>query len=125
MDKVGVLEVGDLELGKHATAQLREYFEDIDKQEVKRATEIPYKLNEVLADAKGVIVLIDATDEKYMDQVVDKILDVEMKRDKPVQKLFVEKADESQETFQRRAQEAARENSEKLADKIKNLRENK
>lgn len=123
MDKVGIIQVEDLDLGKHADAQLRDYFEDIQSEKIRRPTEIPFRLNELLKETQGVIVLIDATGERYMDQVVKKIMDVEMERGKPVQKLIVEKENESMEKFQKRTQEAARENAEKLADKIKNLRE--
>jgi|APHM01.1.fsa_nt_gi hypothetical protein len=123
MDKVGIIQVEDLDLGKHSDAQLRDYFEDIQSEKIRRPTEIPFRLNELLKETEGVIVLIDATGERYMDQVVKKIMDVEMQRGKPVQKLIVEKENESMEKFRKRTQEAARENSEKLADKIKNLRE--
>lgn len=123
MDKVGIIEVEDLDLGKHADAQLRDYFEEIDSEKIRRPTEVPFRLNELLKETDGVIVLIDSTGQRYMEQVVQKIMDVEMERGKPVQKLIVEKENESLENFRKRAQEAARENSEKLADKIKNLRE--
>jgi 6,7-dimethyl-8-ribityllumazine synthase len=120
MPEVAVLEVSDLELGKHARAQLKDYFEEIEVEEVSKVTEVPWTLEKLLERNKGAILLIDGTEQEYMHQAVGKVLDVEMDADKPVQKLILEKENESQELFKDRAQEAARENAEKLADKIKN-----
>lgn len=120
MPDVAVLEVSDLELGKQAMAQLRDYFDDIEVEEVSKVTEVPWTLEKLLERNQGAILLVDGTDQEYMHQAVGKVLDVEMEADKPVQKLIVEKENESQEKFRDRAREAARENAEKLADKIKN-----
>ncbi|MFB6175528.1 MAG: hypothetical protein ABEJ87_06195 [Candidatus Nanohalobium sp.] len=115
-----MLEVSNLELGRHATGQLRDYFDDIVSEEVSKVTEVPWTLEKLLEDSRGAILLVDATDQAYMHEAVDKVLDVEMDAGKPVQKLILEKQNESKEAFKSRAQEATRENAEKLADKIKN-----
>lgn len=123
MADVAVLEIGDLELTKHATAQLREHFQDIEKDEVESVTEVPYRVNRMLENSSGAILLIDSTDQRFTDQMVKKLLDIEIEKDRPVQKLVLENQNESRETYKRRAQEATRENAEKLADKIKKLPE--
>ena len=120
MAEVAVLEVSDLDLGKHAMAQLKDYFDEIEIEEVSKVTEIPWTLEKLLERNRGVILLVDGTEQQYMHQAVGKVLDVEMEADKPVQKLIVEKENESMEAFTDRAQEAARENAEKLAGKIEN-----
>lgn len=119
MADVAILEVSSLDLGKHARAQLRDYFEEIEQEKVSKVTEVPWKLEKMLKNSKGAVLIIDSTEQEYMHQAVDKVLDVEMKAEKPVQKLLLEKEHESKEAFQKRAEEAARENAEKLAVKIK------
>lgn len=120
MADVAVLEIGSLDLTKHATAQLREHFREIDKDEVEDVMEVPYRVNKMLETSSGAILLIDSTDQKFTEQVVEKILDIEIEKDKPIQKLVLENQNESQEAYRKRAQEATRENAEKIADKIKN-----
>lgn len=118
MGKVAVMELGDIELGRHATAQLREYFDDIEKRKVEDILEIPYLLDKKLQNVQGIILLIDSTEQKYVEQTVDKVWDIEIDHSKPVQKLIVQKQDESRQVFRERAQEAARENAEILTEKI-------
>jgi len=118
VDKVGVIELGDTGLGRHATAQLREYFQDIEREEVEDLLEIPLKLEELLERNSGCLLLIDSTEQRFTEEVISKVLDIEMDKGKPVQKMIVEKQKESREAFEDRTQEAARENAEKLAAKI-------
>lgn len=120
VDKVAVIELGDIELAKHATAQLREYFQQIKSEEVEDVLEVPLTLQKVLDDCSGCILLIDSTDQRFTEEVVSKVLDIETDRRKPIQKLIVEKDKESRQAFRKRSQEAARENAEKLAGKIEN-----
>jgi len=121
MGKVAVLELDDLELGKHATSQLRDYFEDIEKRKVRKATEIPFVLDQMLEDAQGAVLLVDTTEQKYMEQVIDKVLEIEMEKGKPVQQLLLEKEDESREAFQERSRSETREQAEILADKVNSI----
>lgn len=121
MPDAGIIELGDLELTKHARAQLRDYFEDLELEEVDRATDIPYKLEKMLDSTEGVILLVDSTDQRFMDSVVKEILEIEREKSRPVQKLLLEKGNESEQNYRKRAQESAREDAEKLAGKIKNL----
>lgn len=121
MDKVAVVELDDLDLGRHASSQLRDYFEDIEKRKVREATEIPFVLDQMLEDSQGAVLLVDTTDQKYIEQVVDKVLQIEMETGKPVQQLLLEKENESQEVFEDRAQSDTREQAEILADKVNSI----
>lgn len=125
MAEAGIIELGDLDLKKHARAQLRDYFEKLDIEEVHRAVDIPYKLDKMLESSKGVILLIDSTGQRFMDPVMKEVLEIEREKSKPVQKLFLEKDNESRQNYAKRAQEATREDAEKLAGKIKNLGDNR
>lgn len=118
VDEVMVIELSDVGLGKHARAQLREYFEEIKKKEAEDVLEIPLMVEKALDENSGCIILIDSTDQQFMEEVVSKVLDIETNKRKPVQKLIVNKESESENMFKRRVQEAARENAEKLAAKI-------
>lgn len=118
MADIALFEVGDLDMGKHAYAQLREYFEDIRKNDLTEVTEVPWKLDSELQQADGAIVLVDLSEASFAEQAVKKILDIETERKKPVQKVFVEKKKENREAFRDRAHRRARENAEKLAEKL-------
>ena len=120
MAEIVVIELGSIGLGKHATAQLREYFQEIKKEEVEDVLEIPLTLQRSLEDCSGCMLLVDSTEQKFTEEVVSKVLDIETDKRKPVQKLIVEKHNESRQAFRERAQEQARENAEKLAGKIEN-----
>lgn len=119
MDKVAVIELGDREMARHATAQLRESFGEIEREKVEEILEIPLKLEKLLDRNSGCLLLIDSTDQRFVNEVISKVLDLEIEKKKKVQKLIVEKQKESEQAFKKRIQEAARENAEKLAEKIR------
>lgn len=120
MTELCIIEFSSLDLGKEASAQLRDYFDDVETLELQDFLDIPSRIQEKLEDSKGVIVIADTTDEAFDSEVIEKVLEVELGSDKPVQKLFLAREKESTENFQKRAAEKTREHAEKLANKIKN-----
>lgn len=109
---VSVLDATDLDLGKHAYSQMKDFGVDPETENVN-ALNIPRLISQ---KEENYFLIIMNTQEKFSNQIVSKILDLE--EEKYVEKVFIEKENEGQEVFQRRAKRLTREKSEKLAEKV-------
>ncbi|MFB6180404.1 MAG: hypothetical protein ABEJ93_00860 [Candidatus Nanohalobium sp.] len=83
--------------------------------QISKAVDAPLELSNKLEEAEAAVLIIDLTNQRYVEQAVKKAIDLEVEKNKPVQKILVKKENESKERFQDRAEEKTREQAEKLA----------
>jgi tryptophanyl-tRNA synthetase len=105
-----VIDSTDLDLGKHAYSQMKDFGVDAEVVEID-GLDAPRRMSR--SDEK--VLFIFDTGQNFAEQVVGKVLDLE--EEIHVEKVFVEQEDESQEVFERRAKNRTREKAEKLAEK--------
>ncbi len=110
---VTVIDSTDLKLGKHAYSQMKDFGVDPEVKKTE-ALNIP---RSIAQSRKENFLVLMRTDQKFTEEVVAKIMDLEEK--KKVAKVFVERNDEGREVFEKRAERLAREKAEKLAEKVR------
>lgn len=108
-----ILDSTDLKLGRHAYSQMKDFGVDPKTKKVKLLN-IPRNIAQ--SPEENFLVLM-RTDQKFAEEVLAKILDLE--ENKKVAKVFLEKENEGNEVFETRAKRLTRERSEKLAEEIK------
>lgn len=109
---VVVIDSTDLDLGKQAYSQMKDF--GVDSEVVQTgALNIPRTVSE--REDRHFLVAMN-TGEEFAEQVVAKILDLE--EENHVVKVFIEKENEGQEVFERRAKQLTREKAEDLAEKV-------
>lgn len=109
---VVVIDSTDLDLGKHAYSQMKDF--GVDPEVVyEDALNIPRVISS--REDRYFLVAFD-TGHRFSTQIVGKILDLE--ESKHVAKVFVEKDGESQELFEKKSRRSIREKSEELAEKV-------
>lgn len=110
---VVVIDSTDLDLGKQAYSQMKDF--GVDPEVVQtEALNIPRTISE--KEGRYFLVALD-TSEEFAEQIVAKILDLE--EDNHVVKVFIKKENESREVFERKAKSLTREKAEDLAEKVK------
>ena len=102
------------DFGKHAYSQLAEFEVEAETRKLN-LIDIPGEMSR--SDAESFIVIADSS-EKFMEQVMDKILELEMDKG-VVEKVLLDSSGESQEVFRRRAKRESGEAAERLAEKIR------
>jgi hypothetical protein len=107
---VVVIDSTDLDLGKHAYSQMKDF--GVDPEVIQtEALDVP----RIISRTEEEVLLIMRTDTEFSEQIVGKVLDLEEK--KYVEKVFLEKSG-GREVFQREARRETREKAEKLAEEV-------
>lgn len=108
---VTVIDATELDLGKHAYSQMKDFGVDAEVLKVD-SLDVPREI----AGLEEEILLILDTEERFAEQIVGKVLDLE--EDRYIEKVFIEKKDRGREVFHRESKRKTREKAEKLAEKI-------
>lgn len=107
---VVVIDATELDLGKHAYSQMKDFGVDAEVLNVE-ALDVP---REISRRDEEILLILD-TDVKFAEQIVGKVLDLE--EDRYIEKVFIEKSG-GREVFERVSRRKTREKAEKLAEKI-------
>lgn len=109
-----ILDTTGEDFGKHAYSQMAEFQVNVEVKEVE-LIDAPGEISRT--DANSFLIICDG-DEKFIETVIDKILDLEMEKGF-IEKVLLDSSGESQEVFRRRARREAGEAAERLAEKIR------
>lgn len=110
---IEVLDASGMELGKYSYSQLQEFGLNSHSKEVEML-DVPRKIVE--SDANTFLVIL-MQKEDFIDQVVEKILDLE--EDVRIKKVILDKSGESREIFKKRSEQRAREAAEQLVEELR------
>ena len=104
-----IIDSTDMDLGKHAYSQMRDFGTDAKVEKIE-----PLDTPRKIAKTEEKVLLILDTEVKFAEQIVGKVLDLE--EEKHVEKVFLEKDNESRESLMRKAKSKTREKAEKIAE---------
>lgn len=108
---VAVIDSTGMDLGKHAYSQMKDF--GVNPEVIKtEALNAPREVSR--GDHQHFLLILDSS-ERFVEQVIGKILDLE--EEVNVDKVILEKKNEGQEVFEKRAQRKTMEKAEKLAEK--------
>jgi hypothetical protein len=107
-----VIDTTELDLGKHAYSQMKDF--GVDPEVINTAPlNAPRKIAQTSHEN---FILIINSKTNYTEQIIQKTLDLE--KQNTVEKIIIEKQNESRESMKRRAKRKTRETAEKLAEQI-------